>query len=235
MLCWVTVRSVCLVDRPAVAFSIASLSGALFSCFFCCIQATKKKDNVILSITANIWKYNTVEEFPKIRTVIFVWCTQKSLLYRQLYIVVLLSTDKCTYCKSLWTKASAKCPKYKCNFHEQYSFMLATFSSADMSDIFGGGGGGLFFISSKTSKKVVKQVLLIIAHGKITWLMLPWWNEKIGRRKISVPLSLIFSSVTVLVSVRIRSVAAWISLWCVSVLGSSRLPCTYCKKHKEPR
>ena len=26
----------------------------------------------------------------------------------------LLSCDKCTYCKSLWTKASAKCPKCKC-------------------------------------------------------------------------------------------------------------------------
>ena len=24
-----------------------------------------------------------------------------------------LSCDKCTYCKSLWTKASAKCPKCK--------------------------------------------------------------------------------------------------------------------------
>ena len=36
------------------------------------------------------------------------------LLYRQWYIVVLLSTDKCPYCKSLWTKASAKCPKCKC-------------------------------------------------------------------------------------------------------------------------
>ena len=49
--------------------------------------------------------------------------------------------------------------------------MLETFSSADMSDIFGGGGGGLFFTSSKTSTKAVKQVLASIAvHGKITFL-----------------------------------------------------------------
>lgn len=43
------------------------------------------------------------------------------------------------------------------------------------------------------------------------------------------PLSLRFSSATVLVSVRTLSVAAYMSLWWVSVLGSSRLPCTYCK------
>lgn len=34
MLCWVTVRSVWRVVRLAVAFKIASLSGALLSCFF---------------------------------------------------------------------------------------------------------------------------------------------------------------------------------------------------------
>lgn len=34
MLCWVTVRSMCCVVRQAVAFKIASLSGALLSCFF---------------------------------------------------------------------------------------------------------------------------------------------------------------------------------------------------------
>ena len=28
--------------------------------------------------------------------------------------VVFLSCDKCTHCKSLWTKASAKCPECKC-------------------------------------------------------------------------------------------------------------------------
>ena len=30
------------------------------------------------------------------------------------YIFVSLSSDKCTYCKSLWTKASAGCPECKC-------------------------------------------------------------------------------------------------------------------------
>ena len=30
--------------------------------------------------------------------------------------VVFLSCDKCTYCKSLWTKASAECPQCKCEF-----------------------------------------------------------------------------------------------------------------------
>ena len=33
--------------------------------------------------------------------------------------LVLPSTEKCTYSKSLWTKVSAKCPKYKCNHHKQ--------------------------------------------------------------------------------------------------------------------
>ena len=28
-------------------------------------------------------------------------------------ILLSLSSDKCTYCKSLWIKASAKCPKCK--------------------------------------------------------------------------------------------------------------------------
>ena len=28
-----------------------------------------------------------------------------------------LSCDKCTYCKLLWTKASAKCPQFKCNLN----------------------------------------------------------------------------------------------------------------------
>ena len=32
-----------------------------------------------------------------------------------IYIVVSLSPDKCTYCKSLWIQASAKCPQCKCN------------------------------------------------------------------------------------------------------------------------
>ena len=36
-----------------------------------------------------------------------------SLLDRQRYIVS-LSYDKCTYCKSLFIKASAKCPKCEC-------------------------------------------------------------------------------------------------------------------------
>ena len=37
------------------------------------------------------------------------------LLYWQRYIVS-LSSDKCTYCKSLWIKASAKCPKWICRW-----------------------------------------------------------------------------------------------------------------------
>ena len=37
-----------------------------------------------------------------------------SLLYRQWYIVVSLSSDKCTCCKFLWINASAKRPKCKC-------------------------------------------------------------------------------------------------------------------------
>ena len=36
-----------------------------------------------------------------------------SLLYRQRYIVISLSSDKCTYCKSLWIKASAERPECK--------------------------------------------------------------------------------------------------------------------------
>ena len=36
-----------------------------------------------------------------------------SLLYR-IHIVVSLSSDKCTYCKSLWIKTSAKCPECIC-------------------------------------------------------------------------------------------------------------------------
>lgn len=33
----------------------------------------------------------------------------QNILYRQPYIVSLFVFHKCTYCKSLWTKASAKC------------------------------------------------------------------------------------------------------------------------------
>ena len=40
-----------------------------------------------------------------------------SLLYRKRYIVVSFSSDKWTYCKSLWIKAFAKCPKCKCNIN----------------------------------------------------------------------------------------------------------------------
>ena len=36
-------------------------------------------------------------------------------LARRRYVVVSLSYDECTYCKSLWIKASAKCPKYQGN------------------------------------------------------------------------------------------------------------------------
>ena len=42
---------------------------------------------------------------------LFIWT---SLLYQQRYIVVSLSSDKCTHCKSLWIKVSTKCPKCKC-------------------------------------------------------------------------------------------------------------------------
>ena len=40
-----------------------------------------------------------------------------SLLYRQRYIVVYLSSEKCTYSESFWVKTSTKCPEYKpeCN------------------------------------------------------------------------------------------------------------------------
>ena len=41
-----------------------------------------------------------------------LWTT---LLNRQGYIVASLSSDKCTYCKSLWIKASAKRPECKCH------------------------------------------------------------------------------------------------------------------------
>ena len=42
-----------------------------------------------------------------------------------------LSFDKCIYCKSLWTKVSAKCPKYKCKFSPQnYSWQGALSDSA---------------------------------------------------------------------------------------------------------
>ena len=30
---------------------------------------------------------------------------------------IYITCDKCTYCKLLWTKASAKCPKCKCEFY----------------------------------------------------------------------------------------------------------------------
>lgn len=54
-------------------------------------------------------------------------------------------------------------------------------------------------------------------------------NPKISQIGCYLPLSLRVSSATVLVSVRTLSVAACMSLWWVSVLGSSRLPCTYYK------
>lgn len=45
-----------------------------------------------------------------------------------------------------------------------------------------------------------------------------------------LPLSLRLSSATVLVSLSTRSVATWMSLWWVSVLGSSKFPWTHCNK-----
>jgi len=41
-----------------------------------------------------------------------------NLLYSYLYVpqrYIAVSFNKCTLCKSLWIKASAKCPKYKCS------------------------------------------------------------------------------------------------------------------------
>lgn len=39
--------------------------------------------------------------------------------------VVLLSCDKCTHCKSLWIKASAKCPQCKCKCNVNvFNFIL---------------------------------------------------------------------------------------------------------------
>ena len=35
----------------------------------------------------------------------------------------LLSCDKCTYCKSLWTKVSAKCSKCKCYIIQYYEYL----------------------------------------------------------------------------------------------------------------
>lgn len=46
------------------------------------------------------------------------------------------------------------------------------------------------------------------------------------------PLSWMFSSNTVFVSVSTFSEVAWMSLWCVTVLGSSKLPGTHCRRQK---
>lgn len=156
MLCCVTVRSVWRVDRLAVAFRIASLSGALFSCFFCDQQ---NKQQLI--------KYMHVKKNR----------TSSQNLDRGL-----------------------------------------TLSSELTSAVFGGVGGGLFFMSSKTSTTYIKHVSFMENCAN---------RGKLERRYI--PLSLRFSSATVFVSERTLSVAAWISLWCVRVLGSSRLPCTHYK------
>ena len=62
-----------------------------------------------------------------------------SLLYRQGFIVVSISLDKCTYCKSFWIKAFAKCPKCKCSYvlcmhadmrHNQDTFIIVWMHSS---------------------------------------------------------------------------------------------------------
>jgi len=40
-------------------------------------------------------------------------CSIQVLLYHQRYTLLFHSLDKCTSCKLLWAKASAKCPKCK--------------------------------------------------------------------------------------------------------------------------
>jgi len=50
-------------------------------------------------------------------------------VYCQRYIVVSLSLYKCTYCKSLWTKASTKCPKSKCQFDNNHQTVACPRSS----------------------------------------------------------------------------------------------------------
>lgn len=99
-----------------------------------------------------------------------------------------------------------------------------TFSSELTSAIFGGVGGGLFFMSSKTSTTYMKHTQYM--ENSVGFIC---HNPKIDQTGSYIPLSLRFSSATVLVSVRTLSVAACISLWWVSVLGSSKLPCTYYK------
>lgn len=166
MLCCVTVRSVWRVDRLAVAFRMASLSGALFSCFFC-------------------WK--------------------RQMRDRQSTTVLFL----------------VKVAQNKQNAFKKLT--QPTFSSEPTSTIFGRVGGGLFFMSSKTSTTNMKR-WQVMEESVSDCLNLKRCQILILR---CIPLSLRFSSATVLVSVRTLSVAACMSLWWVRVLGSSRLPCTY--------
>ena len=52
---------------------------------------------------------------------------EADLTDRQPYIILSLSSDKCTYCKLLWIKASTKCPKCKCTVnvsHDSYRIYL---------------------------------------------------------------------------------------------------------------
>lgn len=166
MLCCVTVRSVWRVDRLAVAFRMASLSGALFSCFFC-------------------WKSRMSHR--QLTTILFLGCTEQKTM--------------------------------KQNAFKKLS--QPTFSSEPTSTIFGRVGGGLFFMSSKTSTTNMKHWQVMEESVS------DCHNLKRCQILRCIPLSLRFSSATVLVSVRTLSVAACMSLWWVRVLGSSRLPCTY--------
>lgn len=169
MLCCVTVRSVWRVDRLAVAFRMASLSGALFSCFFCWKRQMRQTINRLISSKG---------------------CTEQQ------------KTTKQNAFKKL---------------------TQPTFSSEPTSTIFGRVGGGLFFMSSKTSTTNTKH-WQVMEESVSDCLNLKRCQILILR---CIPLSLRFSSATVLVSVRTLSVAACMSLWWVRVLGSSRLPCTY--------
>jgi len=51
------------------------------------------------------------------------------LFYFDLYAIITVSFYKCTHCKLLWMKASAKCPKCECKYNVYIHISLYIFST----------------------------------------------------------------------------------------------------------
>jgi len=103
---------VCLVIINSTLFSILYV----LRCWYCTQDGTSALIPAIMQPS----NYET-------RSISLATMNAWNLLYSYLYVpqrYIAVSFNKCTLCKSLWIKASAKCPTCKCQMIHSYDFTL---------------------------------------------------------------------------------------------------------------